>query len=196
MDLLSTFLMTIAMGVMLRRAVLETGIRPFNPARHKLFYRREGVGPPLLMLHGLAGSWRYWRRGLGILRERHTLYVPDLIGFGRSPKPRGDYSMTMHVEALTQLLADIEGDVVIAGHSMGAAVALGFYARHPDRVARVVLIGLPYFPTESVARSPRLRELRGHFLGACAQRLQATFQRSFHRLLRVQIQQPAQCRER
>ena len=47
-------------------------------------------------------SWRYWRHGLTGLSARHALCIPDLLGFGRSPKPRGDYSIAMHVEALTQ----------------------------------------------------------------------------------------------
>lgn len=145
-------------AVMLRRAVIETGIRPYDPARHQLFCRRVGAGPPVLLLHGLAGSWRYWRRGLDGLRERHAVYIPDLIGFGRSPKPRGDYSIAMHVEALARLLERIDGEVVLAGHSMGSIVALGLYARHPARVRRVVLVGLPYFPTPETARTHLARQ--------------------------------------
>jgi pimeloyl-ACP methyl ester carboxylesterase len=89
MELLGTLAMTAGMGVMLRRVILETGIRRYDPARHRLYCRREGTGPPVVLVHGLAGSWRYWRRGLDELTERHALYIPDLLGFGRSPKPRG-----------------------------------------------------------------------------------------------------------
>src|SRR3990170_21599 len=125
MELLGTGVMAGMIAMMLRRAIIETGIRSYDPGRHQLFCRREGTGPPLLLLHGLAGSWRYWRRGLEGLRERYTVYIPDLIGFGRSPKPRGDYSIAMHVEALTRLLERIDVEVVLAGHSMGSIVALG-----------------------------------------------------------------------
>jgi pimeloyl-ACP methyl ester carboxylesterase len=158
MEMLGTLAMTAGMGVMLRRAILETGIRAYDPTRHRLYCRREGVGPPVLLLHGLAGSWRYWRRGLDGLREQRTLYLPDLLGFGRSPKPRGDYSIAMHTEALTRLLDEIEGEVVVAGHSMGAILALALYARHPSRVRRIVLIGLPYFPARESARAYLARQ--------------------------------------
>jgi len=158
MEPLGTWVMAGMAAVMLRRAILEAGIRSYDPVRHRLFCRREGTGPPLLLLHGLAGSWRYWRRGLEGLRERYTVYIPDLIGFGRSPKPRGDYSIAMHVEALTRLLERIDVEVVLAGHSMGSIVALGLYARHPGRVRRVILVGLPYFPTPETARTHLARQ--------------------------------------
>jgi pimeloyl-ACP methyl ester carboxylesterase len=158
MELLGSLAMAAGMGVMLRRAILETGMRRYDPACHRLYCRREGTGPPVVLLHGLAGSWRYWRRGLDGLTQRHTLYVADLLGFGRSPKPRGDYSIAMHVDALTGLVDEIEGDIVIAGHSMGAILALAVYARRPARVSRIVLIGLPYFPAREAARASLARQ--------------------------------------
>ena len=136
-----------------RRLVLEAGLRRYDPARHRLYYRREGEGPAVLLVHGLGGSWRYWRRGLDGFRAHHTVYLPDLLGFGRSPKPRGDYSLAMHVEALTPLLHEADGPITVVGHSMGAIVALGLYARFPDRVKRLTLIGLPYFPSRELAEA-------------------------------------------
>lgn len=136
-----------------RRILLETGLRRYDPARHRLYCRREGEGPAILLIHGLGGSWRYWRRGLDGIRTQHTVYLPDLVGFGRSPKPRGDYSLAMHVQALTPLLDEADGPMTVVGHSMGAVVALGLYARFPDRVKRLTLIGLPYFPSRELAET-------------------------------------------
>ena len=136
-----------------RRLVLEAGLRRYDPARHRPYCRREGEGTAVLLIHGLGGSWRYWRRGLDGIRTHHTLYLPDLIGFGRSPKPRGDYSLSMHVEALAPIVAEPDGPMTIVGHSMGALVALGLYSSFPDRVKRLTLIGLPYFPSRALAES-------------------------------------------
>ena len=139
------------LGVMIRRAVLEAAQRAWKPERDRLYCRREGQGPALLFLHGLAGSWRYWRRGLGGLVREHALYAPDLLGFGRSPKPRGDYSAAMHAEAVGRLLQEIGTVEVVVGHSMGAIVALELYARVPERVGQLVLLGLPSFPSRAEA---------------------------------------------
>ena len=134
-----------------RRFVLEAGFRRYDPARHRLYCQREGEGAAILLIHGLGGSWRYWRRGLDGLRPHHTLFLPDLIGFGRSPKPRGEYSLSMHVEALAPIVAAADGPMTIVGHSMGAIVGLGVYSRFPDRVKRLTLVGLPYFPSRTLA---------------------------------------------
>ena len=136
-----------------RRILLEVGLTKYDAARHRLYRRREGQGPAVLFVHGLGGSWRYWRRGLDGIRAQHTAYLPDLVGFGRSPKPRGDYSLGMHLDALAPLLRETAGPLTVVGHSMGAIVALGLYARFPDRVERLKLIGLPYYPSRTEAEA-------------------------------------------
>jgi pimeloyl-ACP methyl ester carboxylesterase len=59
----------------------------------------------------------------------------------------------MHVEALASIVAQVDGPVILVGHSMGAIVALGLYARYPDRVKHVTLVGLPYFPCRALAET-------------------------------------------
>lgn len=143
----------VAMTAIVRRIVLEAGLRPYDPTRRRLYCRRDGVGPPLLFLHGLGRSWRYWRRGIDGLKARHALYLPDLLGFGRSPKPWGDYSLSTHVGALAPLLERLDGASTIIGHSMGAIVGLGLAARYPTRIRRLILIGLPYYPSRDLAEA-------------------------------------------
>ena len=46
-------------------------------------YRVAGEGPPLVLVHGLSGSWRWWRPVLEALAERHRVYVPELPKLGR-----------------------------------------------------------------------------------------------------------------
>lgn len=142
-----------AMTAVARRIILELGLRPYDPIRRPLYCRQEGVGSPLLFLHGLAGSWRYWRRGIDGLKTRHALYLPDLLGFGRSPKPWGDYSLSMHLDALAPLLERLDGACTVVGHSMGAIVGLGLAARYPTRIRRLILIGLPYYPRRDLAEA-------------------------------------------
>ena len=105
-----------------------------------------GTGPPLLLLHGLGGSGRYWAGIAPLLAGERTLIAPDLAGFGRSDKPRVDYTRDFHVDSIDGLLAALsaEGRVDIAGHSMGGILAALFAARHPERVASLALIASPF----------------------------------------------------
>ncbi len=121
----------------------------------RLSVQVAGEGPPLLLLHGLGGSGRYWA-GIGpLLAETRTLIAPDLAGFGRSDKPHLDYTRDFHVESIEGLLAalGVDGELDIAGHSMGGILAALLSARHPTRVTSLALVASP-FPR------PKLRSFR------------------------------------
>jgi pimeloyl-ACP methyl ester carboxylesterase len=112
----------------------------------RLSVQVAGEGPPLLLLHGLGGSGRYWAGIAPLLAGTHTLIAPDLAGFGRSDKPRLEYTRDFHVESIEGLLADlrVEGRFDIAGHSMGGILAALVAARHPDRVSSLALVASPF----------------------------------------------------
>jgi len=77
--------------------------------------------------------------------------APDLLGFGRSPKPPdSSYSVEDHLDAVAPLLED--GSVVV-GHSTGAILAAALAARERERVAGLLLVGLPAFADETTARA-------------------------------------------
>jgi pimeloyl-ACP methyl ester carboxylesterase len=117
-----------------------------------------GSGAPIVMLHGLCGSARYWRQIVSALHAGPTLAV-DLLGFGRSPWPECTYTPARHVDAIEDaILPRIGGaDLHIVGHSTGADLALELAARHVGRVKSVTLLALPYFESEDHARAHLLR---------------------------------------
>jgi pimeloyl-ACP methyl ester carboxylesterase len=111
----------------------------------RLRIRESGRGEPLVLLHGLASSSRYWDPLLATLGERYRVITPDLLGFGRSPKPfSAAYSVQEHVDALlTTLERRAAGPVTLVGHSMGSILALHLAVSRPDLVERLVLVSLP-----------------------------------------------------
>jgi 2-succinyl-6-hydroxy-2,4-cyclohexadiene-1-carboxylate synthase len=104
--------------------------------------RGEGVGAPLLLLHGFTGSAEAWGDPLlRSLASRRRVIVPDLPGHGGSPVvPRGRLTLPALVEDLCSLL-DRSGvaRAVWVGYSMGGRVALGAGVLRPERVDRLVL---------------------------------------------------------
>lgn len=56
-------------------------------------YVRAGSGPALLLIHGIGDSSDTWRPVVEQLAEHYTVIAPDLLGHGRSEKPRADYSV-------------------------------------------------------------------------------------------------------
>ena len=56
----------------------------------ELFYQVKGTGPVLLLLHGFPQNRSIWRRVCDQLSDSFTLVMPDLRGYGNSPKPASD----------------------------------------------------------------------------------------------------------
>lgn len=119
-----------------------------------LAVRSLGRGSPVLLLHGLGGSKRYWGADYDRLAQHGLLVVPDLLGFGSSPKPPTGYTADAHVDALVATLdwLGIGEPVVVGAHSVGGLVALALAARHPARVAGIVAAGPPIYADTASAR--------------------------------------------
>lgn len=114
-----------------------------------LFVRDWGDGPPVVFLHGLGASSRYWKQ-LAAASSGYRGIAPDLLGFGHSPKPaHAAYDTKTHVEAVAPLLPRAS---LVVGHSTGAILAAALAAAHPALVRGLILLGLPAFPDESTAR--------------------------------------------
>jgi len=119
-----------------------------------------GAGPPVVLLHGLAGSHRFWRPVARRLASRNRVIVPDLLGFGASPRPPGGYGPDDHAAAVAEcaLRAGLSGPALVAGHSAGAVIALRLALLRPDLVAAVVCFGPPIYRTMAEGRR-RLRKI-------------------------------------
>lgn len=117
--------------------------------------RVPGGGIPVVLIHGLGDRDESWAPMLKRLKGAgFHVYAPDLLGYGRSPKPAdGDYSMTgesRFVYDFIQALGLQKTDV--GGWSMGGWVALDLAHEHPELVDRVVVFdsaGLNFTPSYS-----------------------------------------------
>jgi lipase len=101
-------------------------------------------GPPgaarALMIHGLTGHGRRWRRLSSTYLDDVAVLAPDLIGHGRSTYA-APWSIDANVTALASLIEnEADGPVVVVGHSFGCAVALHLAAQCPDLVSGLVLL--------------------------------------------------------
>jgi pimeloyl-ACP methyl ester carboxylesterase len=108
-----------------------------------------GEGPPVLLLHGFDSSFLEFRRLAPLLASKHRLLIPDLFGFGFTPRPpEARYTPAAvlgHLEALLAALAEREGleaggPLGLIGASMGGAVAVELARRLPERIDRLLLL--------------------------------------------------------
>lgn len=99
-----------------------------------------GEGPPLILLHGLAASWAWWRRNIPALSASFRVTAIDLPGFGGT-HPDARFVLDDVPGQVVDLMAEVGIDRAhVIGHSMGGVVAGGIAADHPERVDRLVLV--------------------------------------------------------
>ena len=108
---------------------------------HKRAFVKVGSGPALLLLHGLGCDHTTWLPVISTLARRYTVIAPDLLGHGRSDKPRADYSVGGYANGMRDLLTVLGVDkVTVVGHSFGGGVAMQFAYQFPERTERLVLV--------------------------------------------------------
>jgi len=121
----------------------------------RIAYLEAGSGTSTcVLIHGLAGSWDYWRHTIPVLSETRRVIAVDLPGFGRS-EDLDAHGVDHQLPALLAFLDAIgtaRCDVV--GHSMGSLVACELAARYPERVDRLVLSGGPTTSVVELLTSP------------------------------------------
>jgi pimeloyl-ACP methyl ester carboxylesterase len=100
-----------------------------------------GSGPPLVFVHGLAGSWRNWLEQLPPFAESRRVITLDLPGFGDSPMPAEPISISGYARLLDGLLGQLDVDAAaVVGNSMGGFIATELTIAFPQRVERLALV--------------------------------------------------------
>ena len=131
---------------------------------------RQGVGAPLLLLHGLIGSVENWRRNMDRFSENATVYAIDLPNMGRSGRVLGlNASLTATAEFLAELMRVLGIERAdIAAHSRGGAVAMTLATLFRERVRSLIL----FAPANPFCdRSIGIRRFYGSWLGSGFARL-------------------------
>lgn len=129
-----------------------------------LHYEQEGLGRPLILLHGFLTYSYLWRNIVPGLTYGSTIYNLDLMGFGLSEKPQTlEYSLDTYVGQLGKFLDEYHLDnPILVGHDASAAIATLYAIRNPGKVRKLILVNAPLAP---MTLPPSLRLLRTRLIG-------------------------------
>jgi pimeloyl-ACP methyl ester carboxylesterase len=106
----------------------------------RMRYLIGGEGPPLVLLHGLAGAAANWLELTGTLGLHHRLLVPELPGHGGSAPLPAAPSLDAYADRVRLVAAHEDAlPASFVGHSLGGLVALRLALRHPEDVRALVL---------------------------------------------------------
>jgi pimeloyl-ACP methyl ester carboxylesterase len=130
------------------RRWVTIGGRPLNVVE-------RGSGPPMLLLHGLGGSWQNWLETIPHFARTHRVVAPDLPGFGDSPLPTEPISMPGYAQAMRELMDALDiSSAVVVGNSMGGFIGIELAVQFPERVERLVLVSAAGITIEHQRREP------------------------------------------
>jgi 2-hydroxymuconate-semialdehyde hydrolase len=102
----------------------------------------RGAGEPVVLIHGFPTSGHLWAEVVPLVPAGHRVVVVDLLGYGRSDRPRArPVSIHGHADRTIQLF-DALGirEACVVGHDIGGGVAQSMAVRYPERVSRLCLV--------------------------------------------------------
>jgi pimeloyl-ACP methyl ester carboxylesterase len=114
----------------------------------KVHYKSLGEGKTaVVFVHGWCCDHTVWREQAAAFDGKVRMLFVDLPGYGKSDKPKMDYTMDVFAKGIDAVLQDAGVDkAVIAGHSMGTPVACNFYRMFPDKTKALVFVDGPLRP--------------------------------------------------
>ena len=126
----------------------EIAMRRFK-SRSGLFVERDGVGQPVILLHGWCLSRLLWQYEAEMLVSDFDVIVPDQAGFGLSDYLAGPYDLDRYTTDLIDLIDELQlVNPIVVGFAFGAAVAMAASTRS-TALGGVISIGVP-----SAAQAP------------------------------------------
>jgi len=126
----------------------------------KLYFRKLGSGPPMIIIHGLYGMSDNWMTIARVLSKSFEVYLPDMRNHGRSPhSPYHTYEIMQNDIYEFCKEQKIEKAVLI-GHSMGGKIAMNFAKAHPDLVSHLLVVDIS--PRQYTTEDDKLSHFFNH----------------------------------
>ena len=119
----------------------------------KMAYIDEGVGDPILFLHGQPTSSYLWRNIMPYLEDQSRVIAPDNIGFGKSEQPDLNYTFDDHYSYIDGFIKKLGlKNITLVVHDWGSGLGLHYAQLNPDNIKAIVTmesIIAPTFPAKS-----------------------------------------------
>lgn len=109
----------------------------------KIYYTKNGSGSPLLLIHDLnsASSDYEWNETIKKFSKNHTIYTLDLLGCGRSDKPKITYTSYLYVKLISDFVKEIicdKPDVIVTGDA--ASLLVMTEKMYPNLFQHIILV--------------------------------------------------------
>ncbi|HEX6222900.1 MAG TPA: alpha/beta fold hydrolase [Chryseolinea sp.] len=108
----------------------------------KLFFREQGQGQPMVILHGLFGSSDNWLTQAKLFAPHYRVMSIDQRNHGQSPHS-DDFDYQCMVSDLDEFIQDKKlNEPIVIGHSMGGKAAMNLAVAHPDKISKLIVVDI------------------------------------------------------
>ncbi|MGH2493402.1 MAG: alpha/beta fold hydrolase [Ktedonobacteraceae bacterium] len=122
--------------------------RKIQVGQQTIYYQVAGEGEPIILIHGLSASSRWWVRNIPALAKHYRVYPLDLPGFGIMRRYRQRFVLDELASGIVAWMDAVGIEQAhLVGHSMGGYICLRMAAQHPERIKSLVLVspaGVPH----------------------------------------------------
>ncbi len=113
-------------------------------------YQVVGQGEPIILIHGLSGSSRWWNRNIPTIAQHYQVYLVDIPGFGIMRHASKMFNLMECATWVDKWMQTIGLETArLVGHSMGGYICMALTVLRPEKVKHLVLvdsIGIPFGP--------------------------------------------------
>jgi len=109
----------------------------------------------IVMLHGIGNTGDVWKETIAKLPEDVRIITIDLLGFGRSPRPKwARYNAKTQARSVLATLFKyyLGGQIIVVGHSLGSLVSVEIAKRYPLLIKQLILCSPPFYVAEPSKR--------------------------------------------
>lgn len=142
-------LTTAKRGIVLAQvAGTDKGYVEVNGAR--IFYKVQGQGEPMVLIHGYPLSGELFARNRDALARRYKVITIDLRGYGMSRAPEVPASISLYAKDVFDVMSKLGvPEAIIGGMSMGGPIVFEMYRQAPERFRGMILMDTIAAPASS-----------------------------------------------
>lgn len=123
---------------------------------HNMYYQQQGIGDPILLLHGNPSSSFSWRKVMPVLAKYGRVIAVDHMGFGKSDKPAIEYSFFQLATFLQEFIDKMElRNITLVIQDWGSALGFDYAARHGENVRGIMFYEAIIKPYDSWDTFPK-----------------------------------------
>lgn len=148
------------------RSALDRRFVTLPQSQHRIWTivaNKDKPNVPLVMVHGMGGGIGLWAQNIDALAAKRPVYAFDLLGFGRSSRPKFSSSAKLvemeFVESIEEWRQEMKIDkMALLGHSLGAYIVSAYALKYPEKIEHLFLVdpwGFPDKPKDN-ERSKRI----------------------------------------